>query len=282
MYFFRANLENQDLRGRNFDGADFRKANLRMAILEDASCEPARMIQKDWLRFLGNFLSEGGALEPLSKEVVTPANFSEADLTGANLRRAKLSEASLHGAILRNANLSEAILVNADLIEADLGNANLCYADLTGALLYKANLEGADLTGAKLDAPDFELARLKNTILHDVNLRNIRNLRSEDLAGADLGGTISPAPLNHQPKAPPPRSDASAQEGENGQPQVPVTVDYQLAEADYLPEDYQKDQLQFPPSAAEQLQESHGSSLGKVAMVLFFCDCRPCSVAPGP
>ena len=112
MNFFRANLEDRDLRGQNFDGADFRKANLRRTILEDVSCVPgkAEKMGLGWLSILGILFGYGDRVEPFTVEEMRPTNFSEADLTDANLKYAKLREANLHGAVLRNTNLSEAIL----------------------------------------------------------------------------------------------------------------------------------------------------------------------------
>jgi len=186
-HFFRANLENHNLSGQIFDGADFREANMRNAILEDVSCEPIIVPKTGQMWLL--FLISG---EPFLDEAMKPADFSKADLTAANLKHAKLREARFHSAILRNANLSGANLANADLIEADLSNANLSYAEMSGALLYKTNLEGADLTGAKLDGADLEDANLKNAILYGVDMRKIRNLGSANLSDADLSYAIMP------------------------------------------------------------------------------------------
>ena len=81
------------------------------------------------------------------------ANFSRADLYGANLSRANFTGADLYGADLSGANLSGANLSGADLSGADLSGAYLSGANLSGADLYganfsRANLYGADLSGA--------------------------------------------------------------------------------------------------------------------------------------
>lgn len=65
-------------------------------------------------------------------------NFSEANLSGANL-----SEANLCGANLRETNLTKANLTSADLRGANLENAKLKYANLSGAILNHAKLSGA-------------------------------------------------------------------------------------------------------------------------------------------
>jgi uncharacterized protein YjbI with pentapeptide repeats len=186
-YYVQANLENWDFRGQNLDGANFHMANLRMAILEDVSCEPVKVhkIGPGCLSiFIGIFFeiisggrSGGGwSVEPLFVDAMKPADFSGANLTGANFKRAKLREANFREAILINTNLSDAILLNADMREANLSGANLSYADIRDALFYKTNLEGANLTGAKLDGTDFESANLENTIFHNADLRNAKYL----------------------------------------------------------------------------------------------------------
>ena len=73
------------------------------------------------------------------------ADLSDADLSGADLRRADLSDADLSGADLRWANLSGADLSDADLSGADLRRADLRRADLSGADLRRADLRKADL-----------------------------------------------------------------------------------------------------------------------------------------
>jgi uncharacterized protein YjbI with pentapeptide repeats len=191
VHYFRANLENQDLHGQNFDGVDFREANLRMAILDDISGEPVKATKmgSGWLSLL---TSSTVGVEPFFVDAMKPSDFSKADLTGANLKRAKLRGAVFRNAILRNANLSNAILVNANLREADLSHANLSYADMTDSIFYKTNLEGADLTGAKLDGADFDGANLQNAILRNLDLQGVEYLDRANLTGADLSGAIMP------------------------------------------------------------------------------------------
>jgi len=70
-------------------------------------------------------------------------DFSNADLSDANLLGANLSEANLRCADLLDANLSEANLRCADLSDANLSEANLRSADLSNADLSEANLRGA-------------------------------------------------------------------------------------------------------------------------------------------
>jgi uncharacterized protein YjbI with pentapeptide repeats len=85
---------------------------------------------------------------------LSSANLSGADLTGANLSGADLTGANLLFANLTSANLSAANLTGANAharyLFANLSGANLSFADLSGAELVVANVSSADLTGANL------------------------------------------------------------------------------------------------------------------------------------
>jgi uncharacterized protein YjbI with pentapeptide repeats len=84
-----------------------------------------------------------------SKTVVSDITtvVSEANLSGAILRRAKLSAVDFSASILQGADLSGADLQGADLSLDDLSGADLQGADLNGADLQGANLKGANLVG---------------------------------------------------------------------------------------------------------------------------------------
>ena len=69
------------------------------------------------------------------------------DFSNVNLTDANLSYANLNGAILRFADLSNANLTYANLGGADLRFADLSDADLSDAYLYGADLSNVDLTG---------------------------------------------------------------------------------------------------------------------------------------
>jgi uncharacterized protein YjbI with pentapeptide repeats len=113
------------------------------------------------------------------------ADFQEADLNGADLRRANLSGADLSDATLYKADLRRANLWGATLMDATLYKADLRGADLHNSLLYRAILEKADLRGA-----DFTWANLRRAYLRDAQLSGTKfgeaNLRRADLRGADL------------------------------------------------------------------------------------------------
>jgi len=100
------------------------------------------------------------------------ADFSDANLYGAQLNQADLSAAKLNGATLSGAQMAES-----NLQGAQLANGKLAYANLTAANLTGAELEAADLSSAYLADADFNGAELQNA-----------NLAGADLAGSDFSG----------------------------------------------------------------------------------------------
>ena len=78
-----------------------------------------------------------------------------------------------------------------DLSGAKVRRTNLSHTDLT-----RANLSHADLTGADLQAANLDGAILTGTILRGANLRDVRNLKKEQLAVAIVDDTtILPSDL---------------------------------------------------------------------------------------
>ncbi len=104
--------------------------------------------------------------------------------------RPELSEADFSYADLSGANLSEADLSYADLSGANLSEADFSYADLSGANLTATNvsevdLTEADLTGAILSGAELRCSNLSGTNLTEVNLSGT-NLTEVNLSGSDL------------------------------------------------------------------------------------------------
>jgi hypothetical protein len=122
---------------------------------------------------------------------ITPS-LSEADLSGARLRRAALSGADLAKANLSRAKLGEANLSQANLWDANLVAANLSQANLCGAHLIAANLSQANLCGAHLNWAELSMADLGKTNLRRANLRRADlsyvRLIDADITNADLTG----------------------------------------------------------------------------------------------
>ncbi len=122
------------------------------------------------------------------------ADLDGADLSGANLEAACLSEAQLFEADLRQARLAGAQLDAADLAaanlqlcdleDADLRGANLRGADLRASHLEATHLGGADLTGTYLHS-----ARLRATLLVDLDLSRAKGLPAAKHLGPSSVGT---------------------------------------------------------------------------------------------
>ena len=94
-------------------------------------------------------------LDPKELTAVRPADFSYADLRGADLRHAHLEGSLLRSADFREINGNGIVLERADLAGADftwaiLAKANLRGAFISGTNFTNANLEGADLESAHL------------------------------------------------------------------------------------------------------------------------------------
>jgi uncharacterized protein YjbI with pentapeptide repeats len=103
------------------------------------------------------------------------------------------SNAVLSGMDLRNVDFRGAILRGADLAKAQLDGAKLDGAVLAGARLQRArlirtSLKEADLTGARMERARFEDAVLDDAVLGEAALAGARFINSS-LAGADLART---------------------------------------------------------------------------------------------
>jgi uncharacterized protein YjbI with pentapeptide repeats len=89
------------------------------------------------------------------------ANFSFANMFGADLQEVSLGHATMNQTVLDKANLAGAelgvaSLTSASMIETNLSGAQLPYANLANAKFVLANLEGANLLGANLYGVRFE------------------------------------------------------------------------------------------------------------------------------
>lgn len=130
-----------------------------------------------------------------------------ADFSGANLKGANFSGAKLDGANFSGANLEGAFFINGNFKGANFKNANLAGAHFSGAYLINADFSDANLNGAHLGETyftnaDFSNASLENACFLGANLKNANlknaNLRGADfkdafLRGANLSGAILPA-----------------------------------------------------------------------------------------
>ncbi len=137
-----------NLWGSQLDGADLRRADLRLGFLERVGLCGADLRRAD-LRG-ANLWSADLSSASADHAKLAGADLRAADLRGADLTAADLSGTDLRGADLRRARLGGATLVGANLEEADLAGADLRWADLAGANLCWLDLSVADLRGASL------------------------------------------------------------------------------------------------------------------------------------
>jgi uncharacterized protein YjbI with pentapeptide repeats len=160
--FRSADLQNLDLRGKRFPGADFRRAKIKGSDLSDCDFASADLRNAD-----------------LSSTKICNAYFHRADFSSADLSRALLSDSNL-----TSANFEETILIGANLERADLGNSILLKAKCTAA-----NLRYAKIRNADLHKTDFEKAILCNAVFNGSRLTNT-NLSEADISYADLTSSI--------------------------------------------------------------------------------------------
>ncbi|MEP0857985.1 pentapeptide repeat-containing protein [Trichocoleus sp. DQ-U1] len=165
----RLNLQNTDIRGANLYGA-----NLQGALLNGANLQGA--------------LLNGAKLE-------------RAKLNEANLVGVKLFNANLEGAEVCDANLQEADLDRVNLQEADLWDTKLQWARIRKANLQKAKLCRAKLQGANLSEADLLGAILDDAKLHGAKLREVQNLKQEQIERA-YGDSKTVLPDNLERPAP--------------------------------------------------------------------------------
>lgn len=122
-------------------------------------------------------------------------NFTNMDLSRAELEATDLRFANFERSDLTGANLAFADLRRAILVDADLGDATLSGADIRATAMYGTNLKGADLrntNAAMLRIAEgqyagaiFDGADLRDTDLRGADLQGAM-LLSADLRGADL------------------------------------------------------------------------------------------------
>lgn len=102
----------------------------------------------------------------------TNANLSYANLAGAILSGKDLSNANLKGAFLKYAEIDNANLTNANLSEVAfvrgwMRNSDLSYANLSGGYFVYTEMTSSNFTNA-----NFQYATLTNTVLASTDLKN--------------------------------------------------------------------------------------------------------------
>jgi len=173
-----AKLDKAKLIGANLSGARLRGANLSKVVLKGDFKEHIRLRGNELARYLletdlrmtdlrGTDLSG----EDLNKKILRYADLRFANLTDMDLQKADLRGTDMRLANLSNTQLQGADLRNSDLRAAKLDGANLIGANLENAKLCEASLKGVDLTDA---------------VLRYADLRNVEDVHTATLTGADL------------------------------------------------------------------------------------------------
>lgn len=134
-------LSNKDLSLRQFNNADFSKANLQNAVLGGAKLRNA------------NFSNANLKQSVLRQANLENARFDNANLSQADFRCGAGTCTYLSGTSFKNANLTGANFKFVGF--TPVGEIGLPNVDFTGADLSEANFEGASLKGALLDRAKF-------------------------------------------------------------------------------------------------------------------------------
>ncbi|KAB8331047.1 hypothetical protein SD80_026195 [Scytonema tolypothrichoides VB-61278] len=203
--FSQANLTGASLKTPFMGGANFSQANLNRANLEDACKHWKSPDNPYWddelfdlvtssINFSGASLKEAD----LKRGYFVNSDFSEANLSLANLREAELGFTNFRGACLDEADFAGANLDRCDFRKASLINSNFTGANLSQANLsdlivgivvevdhsrdyysracfiranlYKANLKSSDFSGTNFVGANFSGCDLSNAILADADL----------------------------------------------------------------------------------------------------------------
>lgn len=161
-FFAKSEMQDCDLTGGDFSGADFRNAILTLANLSSTDLSTGNFEGADFTYAIlagaigtgADFVNANFYSARLANAQLNRANLKKADLRGAVLDGAELNQADFSGAYMGGAKLSGASMVGARLNEAFLDNAELHDANLRGAVFAGAILSGADFSGANLDGAD--------------------------------------------------------------------------------------------------------------------------------
>lgn len=126
---------------------------------------------------------EGGECADFSGADLRGANFMDAKLMSADFSRSNLMDANFMGADLSGASFHDANLFGAGFTQAILENAFFIGADLRYARFYDANLKRADFLGAKLKGAIFERAQLERVLFDDAEKYRLGTILKEPMIG---------------------------------------------------------------------------------------------------
>ncbi|MFZ4641245.1 MAG: pentapeptide repeat-containing protein [Nodosilinea sp.] len=228
---FTLNLEQQNLAGTIWRGAQLEGARFRKAILFNVGEDGQPHSFDDWVTdFSDSNLTEASFVAAhltaalfhnshllranLSNSQADYADFSGADASSAwfiaatlnhgqfnqaNLVGADLTAAQLQGTSFLDTRLDHATLVGADLTNANLSRSDLTEVDLSNANLREANLTQVNLSHSRLNDGDLSNANLENANLQNANLTGTL-LKGARLTGTNLAGVTFFVAEKRQPE----------------------------------------------------------------------------------
>ncbi|RIK86324.1 MAG: hypothetical protein DCC67_02925 [Planctomycetota bacterium] len=173
--FRKANCEGMWLSSASAKRADFREANCTDLQVDGAQAQQANFAGATISSFRGGdradlssacFRGARGVDPVFENCVLDDADFSGADVPGANLvrssaLRASFQAADLRGARFDNADCQGASFVAADLFEAVFAGANLTDADLSDGSFFRAEFLDARITRLRFDRCNLNMTKLE-------------------------------------------------------------------------------------------------------------------------
>lgn len=173
----------------NFKGVSFRGEDLKGLYLNGASFVEADLSDADLSGahlFMADFRKASLVKATLNDVELTGANLSEANLEDAYAERAGLGMAILHRTRMFNTVLDDSTLTKADLTGADLRHARLNRVRMREAKLHKTDCTGADFRGADMSLSDFTGAIMNNADMRDARLRQVSGYEAAKWYGVDI------------------------------------------------------------------------------------------------
>ena len=208
------NIMKSDLRGVSLAGASFKKCNLIEVDLSGVDLTGADLtgtamvtVKADRAVFRHATLVKLRVVHGSSME---GADFSDARLSAANMRKTKLAGCDFSRAELGAADLSECDLRGARfyratgremrLTKADLSQAVFTGANLMCALVDRAKLHGTSFLGANLFRADFAKVDVDGgTVMKDANMTQLRFVEARRPHGTELSSRRSSMAARRSP-----------------------------------------------------------------------------------
>jgi uncharacterized protein YjbI with pentapeptide repeats len=174
-------------------GADLDNVVIERLGLGDADAEGARLEHAELRQVDGRRSKWGGAL--WHRVRAKDSDFTEIDLTGAQLLRCELGPLRMPRARFHQARIQGSTFTQAELYSSDFRGAVLTKVVFDGYDGATVSLSRCDFTGAALVEVEFRRANMygavfANAVLIRCDLRGV-NLCSADLRGARLVGCIT-------------------------------------------------------------------------------------------